>query len=192
VSANADSYQVFIRGQNVSDGGTSASTPLWAALIALVNQGIGGRMWRRGPRRRSCWPLTWGRGTDDPRATAPDLLRRALAALPERVRAGGRVALRADAGYFAGALARAAHDEHISFAIGASGRPGWRVGSSYGCAANSVRNPSAVSRSSPVSGPRVLARWPRSLLDGAWRYRSRSRSLLRRPSSWAGMTAAAR
>jgi hypothetical protein len=29
------------------------------------------------------------------------------------------VALRADAGYFAGALARAAHDEHISFAIGA-------------------------------------------------------------------------
>ena len=30
-----------------------------------------------------------GDGTDDPRATAPDLLRRALAALPERVRAGG-------------------------------------------------------------------------------------------------------
>ena len=41
MSANADSYQVFIRGQNASDGGTSASTPLWAALIALVNQGIG-------------------------------------------------------------------------------------------------------------------------------------------------------
>jgi hypothetical protein len=30
-----------------------------------------------------------GSGTDDPRASAPDLLRRALAALPERVRAGG-------------------------------------------------------------------------------------------------------
>ena len=43
VSANADSYQGFIRGQNVSDGGTSAATPLWAALIARVNQGIGGR-----------------------------------------------------------------------------------------------------------------------------------------------------
>ena len=43
MSANADSYQVFIRGQNASDGGTSASTPLWAALIALVNQGIGDR-----------------------------------------------------------------------------------------------------------------------------------------------------
>ena len=60
-----------------------------------------------------------GDGTDDPRATAPDLLRRALAALPQRARQPGRVALRADAGYFAGALARAAHDAHISFAIGA-------------------------------------------------------------------------
>ena len=43
VSANADNYQVFIRGQNVPVGGTSAATPLWAALIALVNQGISGR-----------------------------------------------------------------------------------------------------------------------------------------------------
>jgi kumamolisin len=43
VSANADSYQVYIRGQNTPVGGTSAATPLWAALIALVNQGIGGR-----------------------------------------------------------------------------------------------------------------------------------------------------
>jgi hypothetical protein len=69
-----------------------------------------------------------GTGTDDPRATAPDLLRRALAALPERARAGGRVALRADAGYFAGALARAAHDGHISFAIGAKRiAPLWRL-----------------------------------------------------------------
>lgn len=41
--ANADNYQVFIRGRNVPVGGTSAGTPLWAALIALVNQGIGGR-----------------------------------------------------------------------------------------------------------------------------------------------------
>jgi hypothetical protein len=39
-----------------------------------------------------------GSGTDDPRASAPDLLRRALAALPERARAGGRVAARVDAG----------------------------------------------------------------------------------------------
>jgi hypothetical protein len=69
-----------------------------------------------------------GSGTDDPRATAPDLLRRALAALPERARAGGCVAARVDAGYFAGQVARAAHDEHIFFAIGAKRiAPLWRL-----------------------------------------------------------------
>ena len=69
-----------------------------------------------------------GDGTDDPRASAPCLLRRALASLPEQARRSGRVALRADAGYFAGALARAAHDEHISFAIGARRiAPLWRL-----------------------------------------------------------------
>src|SRR5579872_5427186 len=69
-----------------------------------------------------------GDGTDDPRATAPGLLRRALASLPERARASGRVAMRADAGYFAGQLARAAHDAQISFAIGAKRiAPLWRL-----------------------------------------------------------------
>jgi hypothetical protein len=69
-----------------------------------------------------------GSGTDDPRATAPALLRRALAALPAQARQPGRVAMRADAGYFAGALARAAHDEHIFFAIGARRiAPLWRL-----------------------------------------------------------------
>ena len=68
-----------------------------------------------------------GDGTDDPRATAPDLLRRALACLPAAARAG-RVAMRADAGYFAGQLARAAHDAQISFAIGAKRiAPLWRL-----------------------------------------------------------------
>ncbi|MGO9083371.1 MAG: IS1380 family transposase [Streptosporangiaceae bacterium] len=68
-----------------------------------------------------------GSGTDDPRATAPGLLRRALACLPAAARAG-RVALRADAGYFAGSLARAAHDERIAFAIGAKRiAPLWRL-----------------------------------------------------------------
>jgi hypothetical protein len=61
-----------------------------------------------------------GDGTEDPRATAPGLLRRALACLPAAARAG-RLALRGDAGYFAGQLARAAHEEKIAFAIGASG-----------------------------------------------------------------------
>ena len=69
-----------------------------------------------------------GDGTDDPRATAPDLLRRALASLPAAARASGRVAMRADAGDFAGQLARAAHDAHISFAIGAKRiAPLWRL-----------------------------------------------------------------
>ena len=69
-----------------------------------------------------------GDGTDDPRATAPGLLRRALAALPPRARASGRVAMRADAGYFAGQLARAAHDAKIAFAIGAKRiAPLWRL-----------------------------------------------------------------
>ena len=69
-----------------------------------------------------------GSGTDDVRATAPDLLRRALACLPAAARASGQIALRADAGYFAGALARAARDEHIAFAIGAKRiAPLWRL-----------------------------------------------------------------
>jgi Transposase DDE domain group 1 len=69
-----------------------------------------------------------GDGTDDPRATAPDLLRRALGCLPAAARASGRVGLRADAGYFAGQLARAAHDAHIAFAIGAKRiAPLWRL-----------------------------------------------------------------
>jgi kumamolisin len=41
VSANADGYPVIIRGNSEVQGGTSASTPLWAALIARVNQGLG-------------------------------------------------------------------------------------------------------------------------------------------------------
>ncbi len=69
-----------------------------------------------------------GSGTDDPRASAADLLRRALACLPQQARAGRRVALRADAGYFAGQLARAAGAEHIAFAIGAKRiAPLWRL-----------------------------------------------------------------
>jgi hypothetical protein len=66
-------------------------------------------------------------GADDPRPHAPELLRRALAALPAQVRAG-RVALRADGGYFAGELARAAHFAGVEFAIGAKRiAPLWRL-----------------------------------------------------------------
>ena len=66
-------------------------------------------------------------GDEDPRPGAPGLLRRALVGLPAQVRAGD-VRLRADAGYFAGELARAAHAEGIGFAIGAKRiAPLWRV-----------------------------------------------------------------
>jgi hypothetical protein len=64
-------------------------------------------------------------GDVDPRPGAPGLLRRALASLPRGVR---RVALRADAGYFAVDLAVAAHREGIGFAIGAKRiAPLWRT-----------------------------------------------------------------
>ena len=66
-------------------------------------------------------------GNDDPRAGAARLLRRALAALPGQARAG-RVRLRADAGYFAGELARAAFFAGVQFAIGAKRiAPLWRL-----------------------------------------------------------------
>ncbi len=66
-------------------------------------------------------------GDEDPRAGAAGLLARALATLPDQVR-GGNVQMRADAGYFAGQLARAAHFESIGFAIGAKRiAPLWRL-----------------------------------------------------------------
>ena len=66
-------------------------------------------------------------GDEDPRRHAPELLGRALAVLPTQARAG-RVRLRADAGYFAGALARAAHFADVEFAIGAKRiAPLWRL-----------------------------------------------------------------
>ena len=63
-------------------------------------------------------------GDQDPRSSVVALLGRALQALPGRVRAraaqaGRKIALRADAGYFAGELARAAHEHGMVFAIGA-------------------------------------------------------------------------
>jgi hypothetical protein len=68
-----------------------------------------------------------GDGRDDPRATCADLLARALGALPALARVG-RIRLRADAGYFAGQLARAALFAGVEFAIGARRiAPLWRL-----------------------------------------------------------------
>lgn len=66
-------------------------------------------------------------GNDDPRSSAAELLKRALAALPRQARRG-LVRLRADAGYFAGELARVAFLEGVEFAIGAKRiAPLWRL-----------------------------------------------------------------
>ena len=66
-------------------------------------------------------------GNEDPRRDAAELLGRALAALPAAARAG-RIRLRADAGYFAGQLARAALFAVVEFAIGARRiAPLWRL-----------------------------------------------------------------
>lgn len=66
-------------------------------------------------------------GDQDPRSHAVKLLGRALDGLPEPVHAGG-VSLRADAGYFAGDLARAARERRARFAIGAKRiAPLWRL-----------------------------------------------------------------
>jgi hypothetical protein len=68
-----------------------------------------------------------GDGRDDPRSTCVELLGRALAALPAPARVG-RIRLRADAGYFAGQLARAALFANVEFAIGARRTaPLWRL-----------------------------------------------------------------
>jgi len=66
-------------------------------------------------------------GNEDPRGHAGELLNRALAALPAPARSG-RIRLRADAGYFAGQLARAALLVGVEFAIGAKRiAPLWRL-----------------------------------------------------------------
>jgi hypothetical protein len=66
-------------------------------------------------------------GNQDPGGHAAQLLRRALAALPAAARAA-RIRLRADAGYFAGSLARAALVAQVEFAIGAKRiAPLWRI-----------------------------------------------------------------
>ena len=67
-------------------------------------------------------------GNDDPRPHAAELLNRALATLPATAARAGRIRLRADAGYFAGELARAALRAQVEFAIGARRiAPLWRI-----------------------------------------------------------------
>lgn len=66
-------------------------------------------------------------GREDPRSHSVELLSRALAALPAAARAG-QIRVRADAGYFAGALVRACQLVGVEFAVGAPRiAPLWRL-----------------------------------------------------------------
>jgi hypothetical protein len=115
-----------------------------------------------------------GNGTDDPRATAPGLLRRALAALPAAARAG-RVAMRTDAGYFAGQLSRAARDEHIAFAIGAKRiAPLWRLPAGIADVEGNRGEPLRIRQgrsdggAGPVRGSRGGERVPKATYGWYW------------------------
>jgi hypothetical protein len=112
------------------------------AQAAGIAEGTVSRRWTRGQRVGRPHVASWAEtatelaadlmtGNDDPRAHAATLLRRAVAVLPARARAG-TVRLRADAGYFAGELARAALladvPGGVEFAIGARRiAPLWRL-----------------------------------------------------------------
>ena len=84
-------------------------------------------MWPPGPQTATVLAADLMAGNEDPRPHAAELLGRALAALPAPARAG-KIRLRADAGYFAGRLARAALLAGVEFAIGAKRiAPLWRL-----------------------------------------------------------------
>ena len=109
-------------------------------------------------------------GDDDPRSSAVELLGRALAALPQAIRdgaaaAGRKIALRADAGYFAGDMARAAAAAEMDFAIGAK-----RITSMWKALAASRTTPGATRpawkaprsrcpRTGPAAGPTARCCW---------------------------------
>jgi len=76
-------------------------------------------------------------GVQDVRAHSSDLLRRAVAALPDEVRAGfsdaNRPVVRADAGYFAAELAHTAIGLGCDFAVAAKRNPAmWRAAAAIG------------------------------------------------------------
>jgi hypothetical protein len=95
--------------------------------LAYNYQGVGVRTWRPGAETATALAADLMAGNEDPRSHAAELLRRALAVLPAAARVG-RIRLRADAGYFAGQLARAALVAAVEFAIGAKRiAPLWRI-----------------------------------------------------------------
>ena len=95
----------------------------------------------------------------DPRSSVVALLRRALAALPRSVRdaaaaAARKIALRADASYFASYLSLAAAAKSMAFAIGAKPITSmWRAlrGIRRGCLARRDRHVQRAGRGLPLS-----------------------------------------
>jgi hypothetical protein len=103
-------------------------------------------------------------GDQDPRSSVVALLGRALAALPQAIRdgaaaAGRKIALRADAGYFAGDLARAAAAAGMLFAIGAK-----RITSMWkalaGIAEDAWRDAIGMENAQVAVSPYRPAEWP--------------------------------
>src|SRR3954470_10324203 len=89
--------------------------------------GSGGRTSRPGPTPRWCWPLTSARAAMIPARPPRSCWVGRWPRSPPPARAG-RIRLRADAGYFAGQLARAALFAGVEFAIGARRTaPLWRL-----------------------------------------------------------------
>jgi hypothetical protein len=103
-------------------------------------------------------------GDQHPRSHVVGLLGRALAALPQAVKegaaaAGRKIALRADAGYFAGELARAAAAEGMAFAIGAK-----RIASMWkalaGIGEDAWRDATGMAGAQVAVSPYKPAGWP--------------------------------
>src|SRR6266849_290239 len=103
-------------------------------------------------------------GDQDPRSSVVGLLGRALAALPQAVRdgaaaAGRKIALRVDAGYFAGDLARAAAAQDMAFAIGAKRiTTMWRA--LAGIADDAWRDATGMDNAQVAVSPCKPADWP--------------------------------
>jgi hypothetical protein len=103
-------------------------------------------------------------GDQDPRSHVRRLLGRALAAVPKVVRdgaaaAGRKIALRADAGHFAGELARAAAKENMAFAIGAKRIPSmWKALAAVGEGA--WRDATDMENAQVAVSPYRPADWP--------------------------------
>ena len=120
-----------------------------------------------GQRAGRAHPVVWaeagvvlaadlGSGRDDPRPQAPDLIARAVAALPEGL---GRPRVRADAGFFDRGVAEAALANGCDFAIAAKRNQAvWRAARTVG--AQAWQPASGMAGAEVATCPYVPAGWP--------------------------------